>query len=172
MASTPKRKRKRKRSRNLLLRTVIASLTRIDAFGAQVAVEVYKRGLDLAARKACVCDGQKSNWSVWEEHLKPLGFIPILDFLHLLTYLYSAAQACGGPAQRCWERYVKWLTWAWQGEREKLLVALNAACRDAGAICQRAGPSLPRRGGRKTRRLFARRPKACEFRACASRVHQ
>lgn len=143
-AALPKRKKKRKRSSKLLLRTVIASMAGIEAFGAQVAVEVYKRGLDLAERKACVCDGQKSNWSVWEEHLKPLGFIPILDFLHLLTYIYSAAQARGGPAQRCWERYVKWLTWAWQGEREKLLVALNAACRDAGDAPKDAAENDPR----------------------------
>lgn len=143
-ARVSKRKKRRKRTSKVLLRTVIASVVGIEAFGAQVAAEVYKRGLDLAGRKACVCDGQKSNWSVWEEQLKPLGFIPILDFLHLLTYIYGAAQAQGGTPQRCWERYVKWLTWAWQGEREKLLVALNAACQEAGEPPKDAAESDPR----------------------------
>ena len=126
------RTKKRKRISSVVLRTVIATMCGVTEFGAQVALEVYKRGLDLARHKACVCDGQKSNWTVWEAHLKPLGFIPVLDFLHLLTYLYAAAQARGGTEQQRWERYVKWMTWAWQGMREKVLVALKAACRDMG----------------------------------------
>ena len=104
----------------------------VEEFGYQVVVEVFKRGLDLAPRKACVCDGQKSNWTVWQEHLKDLGFIPILDFLHLLTYLYAAACAVGGTAADCWARYRQWLIWAWSGDREKLMLALNAACKTVG----------------------------------------
>ena len=84
-----------KRLSRRLVRTVIGTMAAVDEFGYQVVVEVFKRGLDLAQRKACVCDGQKSNWTVWEEHLKELGFVAILDFLHLLTYLYAAAQAAG-----------------------------------------------------------------------------
>jgi hypothetical protein len=144
VAPPPKTKKKRKRVSKVLVRTVIASMAGIEAFGPQVALEVYRRGLDLAERKACVCDGQKSNWSVWEEHLKPQGFIPILDFLHLLTYLYGAAEARGGAPSKRWERYVKWLTWAWQGEREKLMVALNAACREAGDAPEGAAENDPR----------------------------
>ena len=132
-AARPARRKKAKRPSRILLRTVIATMAAVEEFGYQVVVEVYKRGLDLAARKACVCDGQKSNWTVWEKHLKDLGFIPILDFLHLLTYLYAAAHAAGGTATACWKRYTQWLTWAWQGQREKVLVALSAACPRAGA---------------------------------------
>lgn len=128
-----RRKKSCKRPSRHLLRTVIATMAAVDEFGYQVVVEVFKRGLDLAQRKACVCDGQKSNWSVWEEHLKELGFIPILDFLHLLGYLYAAAQALGGSVEECWARYRQWLTWAWSGRREKLMLALNAAVEKVGA---------------------------------------
>ena len=127
-----RRKKKSKRPSRRVLRTVIATMCGVDEFGIQVAAEVYKRGLDLARSKACVCDGQASNWTVWERHLKPLGFIPILDFIHLLTYIYGAAQAVGGSAAERWKRYEKWVTWAWQGRRDKLLVALNAAVASAG----------------------------------------
>lgn len=127
-----KPKKRVKRKKRHLLRTVIGTMAAVDEFGHQVAVEVFKRGLDLAARKACVCDGQKSNWTVWAEHLQELGFIPILDFLHLLTYLYAAAQAQGGTEKERWERYRQWLTWAWNGSREKLMVALNAAAKAVG----------------------------------------
>jgi len=140
-----KKRKKTKRVKRGLVRTVIATMAGVDVFGYQVAVEVYKRGLDLAEQKACVCDGQASNWTVWREHLKDLGFIPILDFLHLLTYLYAAAQARGGKEQKRWDRYVRWMRWAWQGRRDKLLVALNAACKRAGPPPQDASESDPRR---------------------------
>lgn len=126
------RKKPVPRMRRHLLRTVIATMAAVDEFGYQVVVEVFKRGLDMAQRKACVCDGQKSNWTVWEGHLKALGFIPILDFLHLLAYLYAAAHAMGGSPTECWGRYRQWLTWAWSGAREKLMLALNAACTTVG----------------------------------------
>jgi hypothetical protein len=146
-AKAPAQKKKRKkikRPSRYLLRTVIATMSGVAEFGYHVAVEVYKRGLDRAAQKACVCDGQASNWTVWKEHLKELGFIPILDFLHLLTYLYAAAQAAGGTDAERWNRYVHWLTWAWQGQREKILVALNEACARTGAAPRGAPESDPR----------------------------
>lgn len=139
----PRRKRGVKRRRHLV-RTVVASMAGVKDFGYQVAAEVYKRGLDLAFRKACVCDGQASNWSVYEEHLKGVGFVAILDFLHLLTYLYAAAQATGGSAAERWKRYVQWVTWAWQGQREKVLVALNATCARMGAPTPSAPETDPR----------------------------
>jgi len=145
-----KRQKPPKRLSRQLLRTVIATMAGVDEFGYQVAVEVFKRGLDLAQRKACVCDGQKSNWTVWEKHLKELGFIPILDLLHLLTYLYAAAQATGGTEAQRWERYQRWLTWAWQGARDKLLVALNAAAASVGEAPDDAPETDPRRVVAKT----------------------
>ena len=144
LTSKRKRRRKIKRPSHTLLRTVIATMAAVEEFGYQVVVEVFKRGLDLAARKACVCDGQQSNWTVWDEHLKDLGFIPILDFLHLLTYLYAAAQAAGGTEEERWGRHAQWLTWAWRGQREKILVALNAACDRAGEPPKGAPESDPR----------------------------
>jgi hypothetical protein len=127
------RRNRRKSLHGRLVRTVLATMAGVHDFGQQVAVEVHKRGLDLADWKACVADGQASNWTVYEVHLKPLGFVGILDFLHLLTYLYAAAQALGGTEAQRWRRYVQWMTWAWQGQREKVLVALNSACAKTGA---------------------------------------
>ena len=147
---SPKKKSRRKgrkrgpRHCRHLVRTVVATMAGVEDFGFQVATEVYRRGLDLASRKACVCDGQASNWSVYEEHLKGEGFVAILDFLHLLTYLYAAAQALGGCEAERWKRYVQWVTWAWQGQREKVLVALNAACARVGAPRSDTPESDPR----------------------------
>ena len=75
------------------VRTVVATMENSDVFGWQVAAEVHRRGLDRAARKGCICDGQAYNWSIYEMHLLPAGFLAILDFLHLLAYLYDVAHA-------------------------------------------------------------------------------
>jgi hypothetical protein len=47
-----------------------------------MATEVRRRGQHRAVNKAYVYDGQKYNWSIWELHLQPLGFVVILDFVH------------------------------------------------------------------------------------------
>jgi hypothetical protein len=110
------------------LRTVVATMENSDVFGWQVAAEVHRRGLDRAARKACVCDGQAYNWSIYEMHLLPAGFVAILDFLHLLAYLYDAAHAYrGADAAQGWKTYVQWLRWAWSGKVGMLLTGLRAA---------------------------------------------
>lgn len=118
------RLRKKKRTR---VRTVVATMENSEVFGWQVAAEVHRRGLDRAKRKACVCDGQAYNWSEYEMHLRPLGFIPILDFVHLLAYLYDAAAACGGSESHTWQRYERWLRLAWSGKPGELLSQLRAA---------------------------------------------
>jgi hypothetical protein len=93
-----------------------------------VAAEVHRRGLDRAKRKGCVCDGQAYNWSIYEMHLLPAGFIAILDFLHLLAYLYDAAHAYrGSDAAKGWKTYEQWLRLAWSGRVGPLLSHLRAA---------------------------------------------
>lgn len=122
-----KRRRQRKRNRTRV-RTVVATMENSERFGWQVAAEVHRRGLDRAKRKACVCDGQAYNWSIYEMHLLPAGFIAILDFVHLLAYLYDAAHALhGSDAARGWKTYEQWLRWAWSGKVGTLLSSLRAA---------------------------------------------
>jgi hypothetical protein len=124
-----KRPKKRKRAEKCpRVRTVVATMENSDTFGWQVAAEVHRRGLDRATRKACVCDGQAYNWSIYEMHLLPAGFIAVLDFLHLLAYLHDAAYALGGADEaRAWKTYKQWLRWAWSGKVGVLLSALRAA---------------------------------------------
>jgi hypothetical protein len=121
--------RARKRNRNRTrVRTVVATMENSETFGWQVAAEVHRRGLDRAKRKACVCDGQAYNWSIFEMHLLPLGFIAILDFVHLMAYLYDAAHAVHGvDAARGWKTYEQWLRLAWSGKVGVLLSQLRAA---------------------------------------------
>jgi hypothetical protein len=122
-----RRRRRRQRDRTRV-RTVVATLMDSEAFGWQVAAEVHRRGLDQMKRKACVCDGQAYNWSLYAMHLLPLGFVAILDFVHLLAYLYDAAHAWhGSDGRRGWRAYERWLRWAWSGKVGALLGGLKAA---------------------------------------------
>jgi hypothetical protein len=127
----PRRGKKPARKR---VRTVLASQANSDAFGWQVAAEVHRRGLHLAANKAYVCDGQKYNWSIWEMHLQPLGFVAILDFVHLVVYLYAAASAAWGRGTgAAWAAYQRWLRQAWSGESGRLLRGLREQKERLGA---------------------------------------
>jgi hypothetical protein len=130
------RRKPRKRMKRRIVRlvtTFVATMRNAEQFGYMVAAETFQRGLDLAERKAFVCDGLPYNWSIYEEHFRCWGFVPILDFLHLLGYLYAAAHALeDGHAWRAWQRYTEWLRWAWSGQRQKLLGALQAASAKVG----------------------------------------
>ena len=129
----PHRRKKKRSGPRTLVRTVIASMANSEAFGWQMAAEVQRRGLDKAGRKGYVCDGQKYNWTLFELHLLPSGFVGILDVLHLLAYLYGAAQAVDGKGSAgAWETYARWLRWAWSGRVAELLRELRAGCAKLG----------------------------------------
>lgn len=140
-----KRKKKKKRRIHKRVRTVVATMANSATFGWQVAAEVQRRGLDRAKRKACVCDGQQYNWSIFDMHLLASGFIGILDFVHLLAYLYDAAHALHGPDKSAgWKCYEQWLRWAWSGQVTSLLRSLRAGAAKLGAPPAQAPDHDPR----------------------------
>src|SRR5262249_5584385 len=137
--------RTRRRVRRVV-RTVVATMQNSETFGWQVAAEVQRRGLHKAKRKACVCDGQKYNWSIWEMHLVMLGFIAVLDFLHLLVDLYAAASAVEGKGtEAAWTLYEGWLLLAWGGQIKELLRGMRAAGQRVGAPPAGASDDDPRK---------------------------
>jgi hypothetical protein len=141
----PARRRPRRGQSKYLVRTAVATMGRSERFGELLAMETHRRSLDLARRKAFVGDGEQYNWSIWREHFRPRGFVAILDFVHLLTYIYQSAQAAGGSAPQRWSRYERWLRWAWGGERARLLSALTRAAARVGEPPANAAESDPRR---------------------------
>ncbi len=145
----PKTKRRRRRRNTKrprpLVRTVVATTQENEAFGWQVATEVHRRGLDRAKRKACLGDGSKAIWSLFEFHLLAAGFIGILDFVHLLVHLYAAACAVEGKGtEEAWALYTQWMCWAWAGKVGLLLAGLRTACRRLGEPPPDAAEDDPR----------------------------
>ena len=145
------RRRPPRRRLKPLVRTVLATTAANEAFGWQVATEVHRRGLDRATRKACLGDGSQAIWALFEFHLLAMGFIGILDFVHLLVHLYAAAGAAeGNGSDAAWALYSQWLCWAWAGKVVLLLGALRALCQRLGEAPADAAEDDPRRVAAET----------------------
>src|SRR5262249_7298459 len=130
----------------VLVKTVVATTADAESFGWQVAAEVHRRGLDRAERKACVCDGSPTLWALFGLHWLASGFIAILDFVHLLTYLYAAAGAVKGKGTpAAWALYERLLRLAWSGEVASVLAVLRDAARRLGEPPEGTAEDDPRR---------------------------
>jgi hypothetical protein len=124
-------------------RDVVASLADSTAFGKLLAASAWRLGFARALLKAFVADGQASNWTIWEQHFKHLEFVPILDFIHALTYVYSAALV-GRCSSEGWPVYVRWITWVWNGQVSRVIEELAERTVELGLPPADASEADPR----------------------------
>lgn len=124
-------------------RDVVATSRNSNAFGVQLAARAWSLGLFQAKRKAFVGDGGSWLWTLWERHFKPFEFVPILDIIHAVTYLYAAAMA-GRTAKEGGPVYRRWITWVWQGEVAKVIADVAARQEELGLPTEQDGPTSPR----------------------------
>lgn len=106
------------------VRTCVASLTTSRSFGPLMAAEAQSRNFYAATRRAFVADGQAYNWTIHRGYFP--DFVPVVDLLHVVCYLFGAAQAVGAEGER-WPLYVAWLRACWQGRVAEVIAALSAA---------------------------------------------
>jgi hypothetical protein len=106
-----------------LVRTVLSSVAEAKVFGGQMAREAKRRRFFDAEVKAFLGDGLGWNWSIWKKHFP--DFTPILDFIHVLSYLFMAAKAVHPPAQDAWDQYLAWMRGCWRGEVAQVLDELR-----------------------------------------------
>jgi hypothetical protein len=124
----------------LIARSVVATCSSIDIFGPLLAVEAHQRNFFAAPRKAFVCDGSATNWGVWRQWFS--DFVPILDFIHGLTYAYAAAFA-GNSAEQGWQTYADWAQWLWSGEVDRVIAALEQRLQDLGGLPEDVPDTAP-----------------------------
>lgn len=124
-------------------RDVMASLAGSTHFGKQLAARAWALGFAAAPAKAFVADGLSGNWGIWERHFKHLKFVPILDFIHALTYVYAAALA-GRSKEEGGAVYLRWITWIWQGQVPLVIAELAARAAELGSPPADAGETDPR----------------------------
>jgi hypothetical protein len=105
-----------------LVRTCVASMVRSRSFGPLLAAEAQSRGFYAARRRAFVADGQAYNWSIHRGYFA--DFVPVVDLLHVVCYLFKAAQAVEAEAER-WPLYLRWLRSCWQGQVAEVVTQME-----------------------------------------------
>lgn len=132
--------RKKRRGPKRLMRTCVATQEGADACGRRLAEETHRRGLDQAAVKGFLADGQSSNWKAWERYFKRLGFVAIADFIHLLSYVYATAMSVGRTSDEGWSLHVAWITALWEGRGSEVLATWERLAREQGIPLKEALP--------------------------------
>lgn len=123
-----------------LARSVVASRHGVETFGKLLVSEAYQRRFAAAPRKAFVADGSDANWGVWRRHFS--DYVPILDFIHALTYVYAAAMA-GHALKEGWQAYRDWAQWLWSGQVDRVIAALERRQHELGEPTPETSKSDP-----------------------------
>jgi hypothetical protein len=106
----------------VLSRQVVASRGCWPAFAPLVAAAAWALAFQGAARRAFVGDGSANNWVLQRRFFG--SFVPILDFIHALAYVFAAATA-GRKFAAGWACYRQWISWVWQGKVNLVIAALH-----------------------------------------------
>jgi hypothetical protein len=106
-----------------LTRTCLSSMVDSHEFGCQMEREARRRRFYEAPARAFLGDGLAWNWSIQQTHFP--DFIPILDFVHPLGYIYAAATVMASDPQQTWVCYLAMTRACWQGQVEHVTAALS-----------------------------------------------
>jgi hypothetical protein len=123
-----------------LARSVVATRHEVETFGKLLASEAYQRRFAAARRKAFVADGSDANWGVWRRHFS--DYVPILDFIHALTYVYAAAMA-GQASKEGWRAYREWAQAIWSGQVDRVIAALELRQQELGEPTKETPKTAP-----------------------------
>jgi hypothetical protein len=125
-----------------LVRTCVATTRDSEVFGRLVGAEAKARNFEAAGRRAFVGDGQAYNWAIQKRWFAE--YVPVVDFIHVLSYAWQAARATGGTDPEQWNRYVRWMRGCWQGRVSEVLAELDAEQQRIGEAPEDAEATDPR----------------------------
>jgi hypothetical protein len=128
-------------------RQVVASRGCWPAFAPLVAAAAWTRAFQGAERRAFVGDGSANNWTVQRRFFG--SFVPILDFIHALSYVFAAATA-GQKFAQGWACYREWIGWVWQGKVSLVIAALSQRQAELGLPGKDEAETNPRQVVSKT----------------------
>ena len=124
-------------------RDVVASLDDSEKFGKHLAAHAWSLGFAAAVLKGFIADGSSTNWGIWQREFKHQGYVPILDFIHALTYVFAAAMAGRSRAEGA-PIYQRWISWVWQGNVLKVIAEIAARAAELGPLPPQASETDPR----------------------------
>jgi hypothetical protein len=113
-----------------VLRTAVSSMACSEQFGPMMQREAERRRFFDASLRAFVGDGLNWNWSIWKKHFPT--FVPILDFIHAIHYVFGAAMCMGPTETQGWATYVQFITLCWEGRVDAVIAILTDACGQRG----------------------------------------
>jgi hypothetical protein len=126
----------------LAKRQVVASRRSWPLFGPILASAAWLAGFAKAQRKAFVADGARAIWRVWKTRFA--SHVPILDFIHAMSYVYAAATALAEGAAAGWRLYAVWIAWLWQGQVSAVIAHLQEWQKQHGKPPKGEAESSPR----------------------------
>lgn len=124
------------------VRTCVATTYNSEAFGRLVGAEAKARNFEAAGRRAFVGDGQAYNWAIQARGFAE--YVPVVDFVHVLGYVWQAARASGGSDPDQWGRYVRWMRGCWQGRVSEALAEMDHEQQQIGEAPEGAEDTDPR----------------------------
>lgn len=113
-----------------VLRTAVSSMACSEEFGPMMQGEAQHRRFFEAPLRVFIGDGLNWNWSIWKTHFST--FVPILDFIHAIHYVFAAAMCLESQEKEGWTTYVRFITMCWQGRVDSVIGILTAACETRG----------------------------------------
>jgi hypothetical protein len=125
----------------VLEKRFVGSRVRWPEFGPILATKAWQWGFFGASRRAFIGDASDNNWTIWRNHFS--SFVPILDFIHALSYVFAAATA-GQDFVKGWRTYEEWIRWVWSGNVTRVIAALAERQLELGAPTPDDGDTSPR----------------------------
>jgi hypothetical protein len=107
----------------LSVRTYVATTCPAEQFGPMVACEASRRNFSNAAQRAFLGDGSAWIWGLHALHFP--SFVAVVDFLHALGHVFSAAKAAAGGTEGAWVLFEAWAEACWKGRVEQVIEELR-----------------------------------------------
>ncbi len=123
------------------VKSMVGTRARAKGFGAILAAAAFARGFFGAKRKAFVADGAETNWTTHRRWFS--DFEPILDFIHALSYVFSAAMA-DRSFRAGWDVYQQWITLVWKGRVAEVIAELEQRQKELGLPAAGDSETSPR----------------------------
>ena len=124
------------------VKSMVATRQDAESLGKTLAAAARSRGFYGAKRKAFVADGAECNWTVQKRWFS--DFVAIIDFIHVLSYVFAAAMA-GRPFGQGWAVYVRWIGLVWQGSVAEVIPELERRQEELGLPTKDESETSPRR---------------------------
>ena len=124
----------------LLVRTYVASTCSSEEFGPMVAAEAQRRNFVNADHRAFLGDGAAWIWKLQQQYFPT--FQAIVDFLHVLGHLFTAAKAAETETEKPWVLFQSWAEACWQGQVDRVIEQLRARRDNLGLLSEADVESL------------------------------